>query len=313
MLARELARPVGRRRLEDGFVGPRLAGLVAAVLLATSAAHVVVSSHAALAHNLAPLFVTAGLFSLERALGTRDGRWLVPGGALLGLALQTHPSVAALLPGAALALWRTGRGLILSGWGPAGLAALVLAYATVLATVFQGTSIPPESLGTVVTAQDQGGRSALGAYGRALSLELFMVWRLLASQLADRSPTDNGLLDPLAWPYVGLALLGLAILALRGRPLLPLAASGFLLILPAFAASDGAMSVGRTLMPVVVIGLTATGVAVGTFAPLVTRRGSLARLAVVGALLLVVLAPLADLRAYYAGEGPAVGGESRGR
>lgn len=300
VLARELARPVGRRRLEDGFVGPRLAGLVAAGLLATSTAHIVVTSHAALAHNLAPFFVAAALFGLERALGTRSGRWLIPGGALLGLGLQTHPSVAALLPGAALALWRAGRGLILSGWGPPGLAAFMLGYGPVLAAVFQGGLIPTETASSSPASEDAEVRSPLGAYWQDLSLALLALWRLLASQLGDRPPTENVLLDPLAWPYVALAVIGLAILVLRGRPLLPFAGLGFLLVLPAFDVPDRSISGAQILMPSVVIGIAAMGVAVGTFAPLLARRGSLARLAITLALLLLVLAPLAGLRAYYA-------------
>ena len=300
VLARELARPVGRRRLEDGFVGPRLAGLVAAGLVAASAAHVVIASHTAVAQNLAPLFGVAGLFGLERALGTRDGRWLVPGGILLGLALQTHPSVAALLPGALLALWRAGRRIVLSGWGAAGLAALLLAYANVLVPLLQdGSPLLAEGASTPPTAEARGARSPAAEYGTTLVLELLRLGRLLASQLANRPPSEDLPLDPAAWSYAGLAVVGLAILALRGRPLLPFAALGFLLILPLFATPDPT-SGARTLMPVVVIGLTAIGVAVGTFAPLVARRGSLARLAVVAALLLLVLAPLAELTAYYA-------------
>lgn len=300
VLARELARPVGRRRLEDGFVGPRLAGLVAAGLLATSTAHVVVTSHAAVAHNLAPFFVAATLFGLERALGTRNGRWLIAGGALLGLGLQTHPSLAALLPGAALALWRAGRGLVLSGWGPAGLAAFVVGYAAVLAALFQGGPMPTETTSGSPMSPDTAVRSPLGPYWQALSLELLALWRLLASQLDERPATDTVLLDPLAWPYVGLALLGLAILVLRGRPLLPCAGLSFLLLLPTFALPDASMSGARILMPSVIVGVAAMGVAIGTFAPLLARRGSLARLAVTLALLLLVLAPLTSLRAYYA-------------
>jgi 4-amino-4-deoxy-L-arabinose transferase-like glycosyltransferase len=304
VLARELARPVGRRRLEDEFVGPRLAGLVAAGMLATSTAHVVVTSHAALAHNLAPFFVAAALFGLERALGTRKGRWLIPGGALLGLGLQTHPSLAALLPGAALVLWRAGRGLVLSGWGPAGLTAFFVGYATVLATLFHGEPflggpMPTETAGGSATSGDAEVRSPLGTYWQALSLELLALWRLLASQLGAHPPIDNALLDSLTWPYVSLALIGLAILVLRGRPLLPCAGLSFLLLLPAFALTDGSISGARVLMPSVIIGVAAMGVAIGTFAPLLARRGSLARLAVTLALLLLVLAPLTGVRAYY--------------
>ena len=38
--------------------------------------------------------------------------------------------------------------------------------------------------------------------------------------------------DPLAWPFVLLAMLGVLVLVLRGRPLLPLVALSCLAILP---------------------------------------------------------------------------------
>ena len=46
-------------------------------MLATSAAHVVVTSHVARAESFTPLLVTVLLFSVERALNGRNGRWLL--------------------------------------------------------------------------------------------------------------------------------------------------------------------------------------------------------------------------------------------
>ena len=68
----------------------------------------------------------------ERALGARDGRWLVPGGALFGLALQTHPSVLAIVPGVALTLWWRGRSLLTSQWALLGGIALLIGCANLL-------------------------------------------------------------------------------------------------------------------------------------------------------------------------------------
>lgn len=52
-------------------------------------------------------------------------------------------------------------------------------------------------------------------------------------------------------------------------------------------------------MPVVVIGIVASGVAVGLLAPIVTGRGSVPRLALGVVLGGLVLAPLGGLRSYY--------------
>ena len=81
VLTRELCRPLGRRRIEEAFVMPRLAGLVAAGLLATSAAHVVVTSHVARAESFLPVLVIGLLFAVERALNGANGRWLLLAGA----------------------------------------------------------------------------------------------------------------------------------------------------------------------------------------------------------------------------------------
>jgi 4-amino-4-deoxy-L-arabinose transferase-like glycosyltransferase len=113
VLTRELCRPLGRRRLEETFVMPRLAGLIAAGLLATSAAHVVVTSHVARAESFTPLLVIGLLYAVERALNGRNGRWLLLAGGLFGLAIQTSPLVLAILPGLLLAIWWRGRPLLL--------------------------------------------------------------------------------------------------------------------------------------------------------------------------------------------------------
>ena len=113
VLTRELCRPLGRRRIEEAFVMPRLAGLVAAGLLATSAAHVVVTSHVARAESFLPVLVIGLLFAVERALNGANGRWLLLAGALFGLALQTSPLVLAIVPGLLLAVWWRGRSLLL--------------------------------------------------------------------------------------------------------------------------------------------------------------------------------------------------------
>ena len=90
--AEPLAGRLGRRRLEDAFLIPRLAGFVGSPgLLATSTAHVVITSHLGGAVSFGPLLVLGSLFAIERALGARDGRWLVPGGALSGWPYRRTP------------------------------------------------------------------------------------------------------------------------------------------------------------------------------------------------------------------------------
>ncbi len=299
VLTRELCRPLGRRRIEESFLMPRLAGLVAAGLLATSSAHIVITSHVARPESFTPLLVIALLFTVERALNSRNGRWLLLAGGLFGLALQTSPLVLAILPGILLAIWWRGRALVLSHWSVLALLAFLGTYA-----------------GTLAALMEDGGRSTVGAvrtwmagnalpsptgevYLVSIGVALVSLWRMLAGQLTSRLPADNVLADPLAWPFVGLAIAGALVLMLRERPLLPLVALSCLLILPYVNAESSQPLSGRYLMPVAVVAMIAIGVAVGALAPIITGRGSLPRLALGVALGGLVLSPLGGLRSYY--------------
>jgi hypothetical protein len=296
VLTRELCRPLGRRRLEETFVMPRLAGLVAAGLLATSAAHVVVTSHVARSESFTPLLVVGLLYAVERSLNGRNGRWLLVAGALLGLAVQTSALVLAIVPGLLLAVWWRGRRLLLSHWSALALAGFVGTFAGALASFVQHGTVA----GTVVIGGQRAAMSPTGeVYLDSVGISLVAVWRMLAGQLTSRSPADNALTDPLAWPFLALALLGGLVLLLRGRPLLPLAAVSCLVILPYMAADADPLVNGRYLMPVAIVGMVAIGVAVGALAPIVTGQGSLPRLALGVVLSGLVLLPLGGLRGYY--------------
>ena len=62
----------------------RRVGLLASTLLATSAMHTAVNSHIAWSNCVTPLFTTAGLLVLARALRDARPRLLVPSGLLFG-------------------------------------------------------------------------------------------------------------------------------------------------------------------------------------------------------------------------------------
>jgi hypothetical protein len=300
ILTRELCRPLGRRRIEETFLMPRLAGLVAAGLLATSAAHVVVTSHVARSDSFTPLLVIALLYAVERALNGRNGRWLLVTGALFGLALQTSPLVLAILPGLAVACWWRERSLMLSHWSALAVLAFAGTYAgTLIAIVQQGTVDGVATTGSRL-GSDVGPGPTGDMYLDSVGVALVSVWRMLAGQLTSRHPADNFLSEPLAWPFVILAIIGALVLLLRGRPLLPLVALSCVLILPYVSAKSDPLLNGRYLMPVAVAGIVAIGVAVGALAPIVTGRGGLPRLALGVVLGGLVLAPLGGLRAYYA-------------
>jgi 4-amino-4-deoxy-L-arabinose transferase-like glycosyltransferase len=307
VLTRELCRPLGRRRIEESFLMPRLAGLIAAGLVATSAAHIVVTSHVARPDSFTPLLVLALLYAVERALNTRNGRWLLAAGALFGLALQTSGLVLAILPGLVLASWWRGRALVLGYWSVLALLAFLTTFAGAVWTAVAswlrgGLSLNGRSLAEFSFAGLAGERVS-GPSGEmyldSMGTALVAVWRMLAGHLTSRPPAEDALADPLAWPFVLLALLGALVLLLRGRPLLPLVALSCLVVLPYVATDTDPLLSGRYLMPVAVVGMVAIGVAVGALAPVVTGRGSLPRLALGMMLGGLVLAPLSGLRSYY--------------
>lgn len=299
VLTRELCRPLGRRRIEESFLMPRLAGLIAAGLLATSSAHIVITSHVARAESFTPLLVIALLYSVERALNGRNGRWLLAAGALFGLALQTSTLVLAILPGLVLAGWWRGRSLMLSHWPALAVLAFAGTFAGTLAGWMQhGVQFSSTGLTGWLSGDRYHGPSG-EMYLDSVGAALVSVWRMLAGQLTSRPPAEDALADPLAWPFLLLAVLGALVLALRGRPLLPLVAISCLVVLPYVVTDANPLLSGRYLMPVAVVGMVAIGVAVGALAPIVTGRGSLPRLALGMVLGGLVLAPLGGLRAYY--------------
>jgi hypothetical protein len=87
--------------------GGHAVGLMSATMMALAPAHILINSHVAWSHSLTPLFTTGALALLTMA-ATR--RWaLAPAGILAGLALQSHASTIALLPGALPTLWAARR------------------------------------------------------------------------------------------------------------------------------------------------------------------------------------------------------------
>ncbi|MGE3908188.1 MAG: glycosyltransferase family 39 protein [Chloroflexota bacterium] len=88
-------------------LGGRWAGLLAAGLLAVSAPHVLLSSRVAWSVCLTPLLGMGAAWTLDHALSRNRPWFLLLTGLLAGLALQAHPSFAAVLPGLAVyLLWR---------------------------------------------------------------------------------------------------------------------------------------------------------------------------------------------------------------
>lgn len=110
------------------LVAGRWVGLLAAALLATNGLHIIINSRVAWSHAVTPLLTTATLVAFLLACERRSPGWLVASGLLLGVALQTHPTVIALVPALLIAalLQPIGRAWLSRPWPYlAGLAALL--------------------------------------------------------------------------------------------------------------------------------------------------------------------------------------------
>ncbi|MBN1135757.1 MAG: glycosyltransferase family 39 protein, partial [Anaerolineae bacterium] len=113
----------------------RIAGLAAGLLLAFNPVHTIVNSHIAWSNSATPLFATATFLALHAATRRGDGRLLVLGGLLYGLALQTHISMLVVIPG--LLIWFLARRDVLSWlrrpWPYLAVAAAALGYGNMIA------------------------------------------------------------------------------------------------------------------------------------------------------------------------------------
>jgi hypothetical protein len=314
---------VGATYLLGRTFGGRLAGAVAAALLASNVIHSVVDSHVAWANCLTPGFSTLGAWALYRAAGwpgrgpagsnTARGGWHTPSGLLaglmFGLALQTHPSAALLLPGAAgfvlLALPRAVRRR-----GPwLALAAFLVGYSPmILANLLSGfNSIRDAS--EVQQLYAGSGKSSFGGYPDNLGAELLAFPAMLGGAPVDQD--DRLVVIPLGAPMLvggAVAIVGLALAAWRGNWLPPLLVLPYLAALPLLTERVERLVDGRYLAPLFPLCFAAFGLAVaavwrwlGARAQTDPRpeRWRWCQGVVLGGLVLLVLTPLGALIGYY--------------
>jgi 4-amino-4-deoxy-L-arabinose transferase-like glycosyltransferase len=280
---------LGRRLAGRSAVG----GLVAAALLAVSAPHILVG-RLAWSHSLTPLFAALAVWLLARAVEERHGPSLAWAGLAAGLALQTHPTVAVLLPAGLAYLLIAGRRLALSRWGLLG-AGLVLAANLNLALYNLATRGGSAS-GASLRQADYVERER-SSYPAELA-EIVLGWaRLLSGALTDRVVTGQLLWPPVLLIVGGLVLGGLVLCARRGQWLpLALVASATVLFPTFLSQHDPLVTRGRYLMPLLPVCLAAAGAAV---AGLAGRPVAPLRTALAAPLVLVVLGGhLAALRGY---------------
>ena len=250
-----LGREVALHLLGSGTargLAPRLCGTLAAMMLATNGQHVVVNSHIAWSNCLTPLLTALALWAVLRA--TRRvadqvaGPALALGGLALGLALQTHPLVATLLPGVALGVvWRR-VSLLRTPWPYLAAALFLVGYANVLAynldTGFE--SLRSARRISAEYAQDQQASTGYLPTAGAMGL---MLARTLGGAVDQRDGAADYLADPLVLGVSALAGAGLVWLAWRGQPLPLFVVVSALLLLPAVNSKFRTLLTSRYLMP----------------------------------------------------------------
>jgi hypothetical protein len=284
--------------------GP-LVGTLAALLLATNAVHILVNSHVAWSNCATPLFTTLGLWLLARGLDRPDRLiWLGLAGLALGLAFQTHPSVAAILVGVGIyAVWRDRRIV----WRPAAWLGVVLCLVgygnVVLYNLMSGFD-------TLVQAQRVGSEYANGAsldgpgyLGSALGILVLLVQTIAG--LVDAPLT---VAEYLVDPRFLLALLALLVAvvwsARQGEPLLICVALPVIIMVPALNQRWSPILAARYIMPLVPVALvTIAGLAVALAQRWRQAPGPVIEIgSVIGLGAVVALVQLGGLWSYYGTE-----------
>ncbi len=223
----------------------RWAGLLAAALLAVSAPHVLLSSRVAWSASLTPLLGLGAAWALDRALSQRRPWLLVVAGFLAGLALQAHPSFAALLPGFAIFVLFSARRLIRQPQTYLAGVAFVAAFSNVLLYNWQS------GLGGVRSVNQQYPGEGLGGsvYVQNFWAPVHGLLLTLASAVdATRLPSIT---DPFVVFVGALSLLALVVVARRVTSLPLLVVLSAVLLLPLVHDKFDPPLKARYLMPLV--------------------------------------------------------------
>lgn len=202
------------------WFGPRVA-LLGALLLGTSAAHIVVNSHVAWSNCITPVFTTAGLLLV--ALAQRDSRprLLPAAGLLFGLAFHTHPTATPVLVGAAIAIVLSRRRWLLTPWPyVAGAAGALTNLNLVIYNLMTGGRTFRYAQEIQASYVQETGEAA-GYLDRVGDLLLGLV-RTLGNALDKRTSLLEYAGDPLLL-LAGVLLVGGLLLAVRRRAWLQLA------------------------------------------------------------------------------------------
>ncbi len=306
----------------------RSVGMLAGMLMAVAFIPAVVNSHIAWSNSTTPLFTTLFLFAVVETHRRVRPAGLVVAGLLAGLAQQTHPSALAILLGAAgWIAWMRPRWLR-TRWPWLGLVCAALMASNLIAyNLWTGG-------GSMADAAESAEGFTAGAFGPAYLGNLAgfarMAYQLITStflatinETADPAALAAALRQPGAILYALVALAGLAYTARRAGIALAcwLAAA---LLLPVFNQAYHHFILARYLAPLLPPTFAAMGCAVVALAtagaprlagdegmelpahpPPRSRRSTMATVAAVVLIFVLLLYPLIRLAQFYRAEAQA--------
>lgn len=274
----------------------RLAGLVAGGLMATSFAHILINSHVAWSNCTTPFFTTLAALVFYLAVRRESGRLLALSGLLIGLALQTHPSVFLLIPG--LALWflaqERGRTWLRRPAPYVAVLLALLAYSNMIWFNLRG--------GFASVAEARNPRNAYvelptpAAYAENLRNLIIQLLKMLSGTFREGYAPLDYLREPPVLIYGLVLLLALAYTVRRGRslPLALLASTA--LLMPYVNRSYESLHDTRYIAFLLPLAYTAMGILLGDL--LRRSRGATPWMALLACLILVGT-PLVSLGVYY--------------
>jgi 4-amino-4-deoxy-L-arabinose transferase-like glycosyltransferase len=273
------------------------AGLIAAAFMATSGGHIIINSHTARSNSITPLISTLLVWAVWRATRSGDGRWLALAGFLFALALQTHLSAIAFAPGLALAVLVLRPRLLLTRWLPLAMVGFLVGYSNMLIWNLQNGFWSFVHARALQQGYTDGQSADVSSYTTNMGALFESLSRLVSGTIDEAG-------NPVALVYLALGLAGLGLLAWRGNAVPALFLLSTALVLPYFNPRYGPILSGRyivPLLPFLYLGIALVVDALIQRLPAIrtARTADLRPALASGAMVLLVLFPLAPLVLYY--------------
>lgn len=277
----------------------RFGAAIAALLVLTNPAHILINSHIAWSNCAASLFTTLLLWVLALAVKRQQPRWFLAAGVLAGVSMQFHPVSILILIGAAV--WFIGDGearrYLRTKWPYLAVVLALICYANVIVSNVQS------GLYGVAEAQSRSYIWQLspspGDYVQNVGRLVLQLLRVAAGELSDVE-TWNALIG---WPliYVAWLIIGVSA-AIRAHLKMPLWLVGALIVcMPIVSNHYGTLFTTRltnqfTPLIAIMMGAGATALTTGIKHRWPARRThhAMAAVLVIGALF-----PLVPLFGYY--------------